>query len=455
MNFNDISKFINFRKISYGKISDVSIIFAIIFVYRFTEEEIINDLKQELQIQSIDMKPTLIYDMPIGTLTYKIGEKNKIQIKTFFNKPLKPEEIEHLRSCFNSLTSNQKSCILFLILCALTKRSSLIQGETASGKSHVIRTFAHLMGKELNIYQLNSESSTSLLTGQSKLNTKITKEESEELFKIFSSLESFEIIKDKIKERFEKGKYEEWTAESFKELIDLIKDLEFKANSEEKKLLKSSRIEIEKIIIPANRFNNDCDSAFVISMKKGYWDLFDGMESATPQLSEKLSTLTGEEPEIDLFETGKDNFLFTRKKNIPNSTQIHEDFLMFICHNISSQSDKSLDPSLLSKCICFCMPPIDNKEIDSAQILYGALIKNDLDRKICQTSATRLSFVHKFAKNKSKIEEDSFSGDLQPTGRTLGFIGKEFSSYLKNRNLENPNLEIIDLKIKAKIRLIN
>ncbi len=50
-----------------------------IFVYRFTEEEIISYLKQELQIQSIDMKPILIYDMPIGTLTYKIGEKIKFK----------------------------------------------------------------------------------------------------------------------------------------------------------------------------------------------------------------------------------------------------------------------------------------------------------------------------------------------------------------------------------------
>ena len=70
-------------------------------------------------------------------------------------------------------------------------------------------------------------------------------------------------------------------------------------------------------------------------MKNGYWDLFDGMESATPQLSEKISTLAGEEPELDLYETGKDNYFFTRKKDMPNSTIIHEDFLMFICHNIS------------------------------------------------------------------------------------------------------------------------
>lgn len=83
-----MTKFINFRKISYGRINDVSIIFAIIFVYRFTEEEITNALKWVLQIQSIDTKLTLIYDVPIITLAYKKGEKNKIQAKIFFNMPL-------------------------------------------------------------------------------------------------------------------------------------------------------------------------------------------------------------------------------------------------------------------------------------------------------------------------------------------------------------------------------
>jgi len=436
LNLNDITKFINFRKISYGKIDDVDIIFAMVFVYRFTEEEIIEDLKKELHIQSIDMKPSLIYDMPIGTLTYAIGEKNKIQIKTYFKAPLTNDEITNLKNVFISLTSNQKSCILFLILCALTKRACIIQGETASGKSHVIRTFALLVGKNLNVYQLNSESSTSLLTGQSTLNTKITKDESEELNKIFETLEIFEQIKDKINDKFPKDKYEEWSAESFKELIELIKDVEQRGTAEDKEILRKARIEIGKIIIPANRFNNDCDSAFVISLKNGSWDLFDGMESSPPQLAEKISTLAGEEPELDLYETGKDNYFFTRKKDIPNSTLIHEDFLMFICHNISSQSDKSLDPSLLSKCNCFCMPPVDSKEIDSAQMLYGSFIKNGLERKICQSSATRFSFVHKFVKDKAKIEEDSFSGDFQPTGRTLGFIGKEFHKYYENINTD-------------------
>ena len=39
------------------------------------------------------MKPTLIYAMPIGTLTYKIREKNKNQIKTYFKNKLTMKKI--------------------------------------------------------------------------------------------------------------------------------------------------------------------------------------------------------------------------------------------------------------------------------------------------------------------------------------------------------------------------
>ena len=161
-----------------------------------------------------------------------------------------------------------------------------------------------------------------------------------------------------------------------------------------------------------------------------------------PNFQKKYQTLVGEDSELDLFETGKDNYFFTRKKNIPNSTQINDDFLIFICLNIFYQNDKSLDPSLLSKCICFYMPPVDSKEIDSAQILYGSLVRNDLDKKISQTTATRLSFVHRYVKEKSIKEEESFSGDLHPTGRTLGFIGKEFKKFIIENSNENLNLQL-------------
>ena len=199
-------------------------------------------------------------------------------------------------------------------MCTLSKRASIIQGETASGKSHVLRAFAKLMGKELNIYQLNSESSTSLLIGQAKLNSKVTKEEYEELQKIFLSLQKFELINDLINKCFKQKEYENWDVRSFKELIDLLKKEEKKRNVDEVDVIKKARIEISKMINRVNRFNNDYDSSFVISMKKGIWNLFDGIESAPPQLCEKISTLVGEEPELDLLEKGVENYFFTKKK---------------------------------------------------------------------------------------------------------------------------------------------
>jgi hypothetical protein len=98
-----------------------------------------------------------------------------------------------------------------------------------------------------------------------------------------------------------------------------------------------------------------------------------------------------------------------------------------------------LDPSLVSKCIYFCLPQIDYKEIDSAQILYGLFIKNEkidgkkiLTRNIWQSIATRLSFLPKFIKEKPK---NFFSGDLRPNGRTLGFIGNKFNKFLEENSL--------------------
>ena len=54
------------------------------------------------------------------------------------------------------------------------------------------------------------------------------------------------------------------------------------------------------------------------------------------------------------------------------------------------------------------MSPVESKEIDSAQILYGSLIRNDLDKKISQSTEIRLSFILRYVKEKSKKEEDSF-----------------------------------------------
>ena len=90
--------------------------------------------------------------------------------------------------------------------------------------------------------------------------------------------------------------------------------------------------------MPIYRFNNNYDSKFVISMKNGDWNLFDGIENSPPQLVEKIIILISKDPELDLLETGKNKYFFTKKEKKANSTKINDNFfifIIFITYNIS------------------------------------------------------------------------------------------------------------------------
>jgi hypothetical protein len=76
------------------------------------------------------------------------------------------------------------------------------------------------------------------------------------LNKFCDSIEIFKALKDKINDKL-KDKYEEWSSDYFKEIIELIIDIKQKVNDNDKEILKIARIEIGKIIIPTIRFNND------------------------------------------------------------------------------------------------------------------------------------------------------------------------------------------------------
>ena len=73
-------------------------------------------------------------------------------------------------------------------------------------------------------YQITIETGTSIFIGQSKLNYKITKKESEILTKIFEELKNYNQLKNIIENEF-MNNYEDWKAESFEKLINEIKNI--------------------------------------------------------------------------------------------------------------------------------------------------------------------------------------------------------------------------------------
>ena len=94
------------------------------------------------------------------------------------------------------MTLPQKLCFLFLICCIKAKKTPIIQGETASGKSFLIKTLSEILGQNLSIYQLNSNSSISLFTGQSLIKKEFDKEEKEKLNNISKKLKYKKSLKE-------------------------------------------------------------------------------------------------------------------------------------------------------------------------------------------------------------------------------------------------------------------
>ena len=73
------------------------------------------------------------------------------------------------------------------------KKTPIIQGVTDSGKSFIIKLLSEILGQELSVYQLNSNSGLSLFTGQSVMKEEFDAKEKEKLKKILKLLK----IKDK------------------------------------------------------------------------------------------------------------------------------------------------------------------------------------------------------------------------------------------------------------------
>jgi hypothetical protein len=269
-----------------------------------------------------------------------------------------------------------------------------------------------MLGKNLLVYQMNSDMGISILTSQNQINDKLSDNEKNKLFENLEQLKNFINID---------LSFENINPNDIKSIIDNINKYinNNKNKVDEIKKIKNLKKELLYITSPANRFIEK-ESAFIEAMKKGDWVLIDGIEFAPHHFSEKISSLCDEKKELELFEYGE-------KYSFKEGENIHEDFHLFITYNPLSQTENTfIDQSLLNKCISFTLPSIDSSIESSAQILYGILRNNDYQKKISKNIAGRLAKVHEIAKNKSVINPDLFAGDIPFTGRNIIYLSKFF-----------------------------
>jgi len=416
---HEVRKYISFRK-SLPNL-DKNIFMSFIFNYHFSQKENIYRAQKELKLDTFLFNPVIDYSGEYKYLNFKSSKrsKNQIEIEIKNSEKIK-EKYEELKNKFNSMTLTEKLCFLFLLCCIKAQKTPIIQGVTASGKSFIVKLFSDILGQDLSIYQLNSNSGLSIFTGQSVIKENFDEKEKNEIKNIMKLLK----IKNK--------NYKEISSEDFKNFQRIIDN---KLNSknldknEKKKYEKAKKI-LSILKSPLSRFTHE-DSELIKSIKKGKWIALDGIEMASQQISEKLSSLCGEIPTLNIYESGLDDLNF-------NFTNINPNFRLFIIYNPSSQNSKKIDQSLFNKCIKFTLPSIDYSPRDATTMLYESLIrksKSKYDIPLWSNLCSRIAKYHIEEKKITKKNPELIAGNVPFSPRHLNFISNDFHHTFRHKKI--------------------
>ena len=420
---NDIVKYKNFRENSFQKINE-TFVSIVIFAYRFIHQDIFEGALKIIGAENNHFEPQFDF-ITEGIQRYLLIRLSddepgiKLQISSIgIDKNLARTQID-------SLTMAQKHCLLFLAFSVMTKQTCILQGGTASGKSHIIRLFAKILGKKLNVYHMNNETSPSFLSGQSILENKLSDDDRNDLHAAIVDLRTIPEIREKIISLGNNINNEySWKPSTFTKVICYCNEYKTSNPNEREDIIRKinrAKQKILEILQPARRFKHQ-QSSFLNAIESGEWVFIDGIESANPEMIEKISLLCGENPELNITDSSNENYY--KKAHI-----FKKGFHLFISYNPESQNGiKSINSSFLSKCASFTLPPIDSTPESAAQILFSTLISK-ISKKMSIEISCRLAKIHLLAKEDSIINKDSFAGDIQITGRTLIFINKEFTRH--------------------------
>ena len=150
---NDISKFKKLKEIVK---SNDSFIEDIIFKYKWLAY---NNDKNQLEKNKILSKLTKCDFNYLNNTKEFIMEVNNISFSLMADEKLNNFEEEK-----NTLSFEQKKCLIFLGLAVKSNLPCIIQGPTGVGKSYLVKLFAKFLGKKLHIFELNKDNQISLLT---------------------------------------------------------------------------------------------------------------------------------------------------------------------------------------------------------------------------------------------------------------------------------------------------
>ena len=411
-NLIDIKKYIDFRK-NLPKL-DRLYLMLFIFVYRFARVEIQEKMKELLKINlSSDFNPSIDYDKDNAILLIYFG-KNKndfIEIETTNPKSINTQE--NIRT-FELLTKSQKLGIIFLVCCIKSNRVPLIMGETASGKSFLLKAFSTLFGQELILYQITNNSGMSIISGQVLIKTEIDVEEKTKLQK------KYKTIKSLIKEKKDILKEQEYNSILYK-ISQVLKTEKKNLVKEDKKNLKHAQNAFKDIVFPQRRLHHKT-SAFISAAFRGDWVFFDGVESGHPMLFDTLSSLVSENPQLNILNSDKIVSL--------DKTNISAKFKFFLSFD---PGKKSINKILFNSCARFSLCSLDSQKSDATVVVYNSLFEADVNVALWKKISAKLAACHLINVKNSEIFAEFLAGGSKFSARHLTFVGGD-KKHNKNLN---------------------
>ena len=445
LTLHEVRKYISFRK--EIPCLDKNLFMYFIFHNHFNRSENKIKVKEALKFDMFLFNPSIDYDKNNEYLNFQTSTKNEKNILKIKIKNTGKIKKDKYLKIFNSITLNEKFCFLFLLCCVIAKKTPIIQGETASGKSFIIKLFSKIVGQDLDIYQLNSNSGISLFTGQSVMKEEFEEKEEQKLKNILKLLnkEDKEILNKKDFYKYFKKNFSD-IQKQIKEKLEHSKEL----SETKKKEYENAKDTLTILKSPLNRFMHQ-DSKLITGIKTGKWIALDGIEMANTQISEKLSSLCGEAPTLSVFESGLEDLNF-------NPSNINPDFRLFIIYNPLSQNSKKIDKELFNKCVKFTLPSIDTFPRDATTILYGNIMNNiekptTLDIPLWSNLCARIARYHIEQTKKTKENTELVAGNAPFTSRNLCFISKDFI-YQKEKEKEKEEKDKKKIVIESWLKSI-
>ena len=453
--FNDFKKFLFFlinsrtnKEDPSSSIFDIQTLTQLLLVYKFKSKDEINSANEILgNSLASDFWPIFSYlsDEDINNDPendeFQIAPDNKEKNLSYGMKNILSQlKRKKLLLKTHSLSPDQRRGIIFLMLSVLSDLPCVIQGTTASGKTHLIRLFCELLGREPLIIDINNETGISILLKQlipKKMLEEKVKVKIIERIKYLIQKEP-KAFGDDIKKIIDYENEINWLPSHFKKLIELLDEKIIEVNDDNLLLVSDLKSILNEQLSFFRHLSNE-DSSFIKAMINGDWVILDGIESAQPELYQRLSSLCDmDNPNLTLYDNGPE---YVYKKNSENERfKIHEDFRLFITYNpFEVESSKRLSQSFLNKCLTFSLGAIDENIKTTSLVLSGLFMENKLyshlEDKYYENNKGELN-KHNPSLKKDDILNNLLKEDLRVLGIKFASI-HHYSNELVEKNRED------------------